>query len=292
MQKINFLATDNLELTGFLYTKKSEIKSKDVILSIHGMATNCFKKREDVLIEKVLEKNMDFFAFNNRGSELVKYCKKDGKSTIAGTSYENIFESYHDILGAILELKKLGYENIFIQGHSLGATKTVYVYNKLLEGNNEIINNIKGIILLSLTDIPTATKFYLQEKFDNYLEYAEDKKQSGKGLEIMPQDAFIHPISVNTFLIYAKYYKDIDFAKYTRDNEFEVLNRIMVPIFMRWGNDRELILQKAEDLVSLVDEKIVNSKKDIDYIDGANHNYLGKEEIVAEQIIEFISNIR
>lgn len=292
MRKIDFLATDKLQLTGFLYTKNKEMKSEDIVLSIHGMATNCFKKREDILIQKALENNIDFFVFNNRGSELVKYCKKDGKSIIAGMSYENIFESYCDILGAILELKKIGYKNIFIQGHSLGATKTVYAYNKLLKENDEVISSIKGLILLSLIDIPTATKFYLKDNLSNYIKYAETKKQEDKGLQMMPQDAFIHPISVNTFLIYAKYYKEIDFANYTNENEFEILNKIKVPIFMRWGNDKELILEKAEDLVSLLNNKILNNKKDISYIEGANHNYIGKEEIVAEQIIKFISSIR
>ena len=34
---------------------------------------------------------------------------------------------------------------------------------------------------------------------------------------------------------------------------------------------------------------IINDKKDIDYIDGSNHSYEGKEELVAKQIIKFIN---
>lgn len=66
-------------------------------------------------------------------------------------------------------------------------------------------------------------------------------------------------------------------------------NNIDVPLFMRWGNDKEMILQKADELVALVNNLIINEKKDIDYIEGSNHSYNGKEEIVAEQIIEFIN---
>ena len=58
---------------------------------------------------------------------------------------------------------------------------------------------------------------------------------------------------------------------------------------MRWGNDKEMIIQKADELVSLVNNIIINDKKDIDYIYGSNHSYDGKEELVAKQIIEFIN---
>ena len=48
-------------------------------------------------------------------------------------------------------------------------------------------------------------------------------------------------------------------------------------------------ITKADELVSLVNNIIINDKKDIDYIDGSNHSYEGKEELVAKQIIEFIN---
>jgi len=81
---------------------------------------------------------------------------------------------------------------------------------------------------------------------------------------------------------------EINFAKYGEDTEFEVLNKITVPIFMRWGNQNEMMIQKAEELVLLMNDSILNLNKDIDFIDGADHGYTGKEEILAQQIIKFI----
>ena len=107
----------------------------------------------------------------------------------------------------------------------------------------------------------------------------------------MPKEAFIHPISVKTFLRYAKYNKDIDFAGYGRDNKLEKLNNIDIPLFMRWGNVNEIINLPANELVDLMNEKILNNKKDINFIDGATHNYRGKEEILAEEILKFIQNV-
>ena len=288
MEKVDFLATDGIELSGILYNGKE--KNKKIILSIHGMASNCMKTRDTIIAKYANENNIDYFCFNNRGSEIVKYISKNinGKKEkqLAGTAYEDVLESYEDIVGAILKLKELGYKDIYLQGHSLGCTKIVYTYNELLEEKEtDILNSIKGVILLSLIDIPMAIKVYTGEKFEKYLKLAEEKENK---LELMPTSSFIHPISVKTFLRYAKDNKEIDFARYGRDNELEKLNNIKAPLFMRWGNENEMILQKADELVSMVSNLIQNQNKDINYIDGANHSYNEKEEILAKEIIEFV----
>ena len=290
MEKIDFLATDGVDLSGILYNGQE--KTKKVILAVHGMTSNCFKKRDDIIAKIANENGIDYFCFNNRGSEIVKYIRKNinGKEEkqLGGTAYEDVLEGYEDIVGAILRLKELGYSDIYLQGHSLGCTKIVYTYNELLEEEeNDILDSIKGVILLSLVDIPMALKVYLGDKYEDYLKLAEEKEESNPK-DLMPRGAFIHPISVKTFLRYARDNKDIDFAKYGRDNNLEKLNNIKVPLFMRWGNDNEMILQKAEELVTIVSNIIDNPNKDIDYVDGANHGYHEKEEIVARDIVEFI----
>ena len=77
-------------------------------------------------------------------------------------------------------------------------------------------------------------------------------------------------------------------AKYSKeDDEFEVLNKIEIPLFMRWGNINELIKREASNQVEFMRNKIKNNKKDIDFIDEANHSYDGKEQVLAEQICDF-----
>ena len=294
MELINFMATDGVNLEGILYKASSNISEK-IILSVHGMTSNCFKKRDIEIAKKANEKGIDYFAFNNRGSEIVKYIEKETEGQpakeLAGTAYEDVLEGYEDIVGAIIKLKKLGYKNIYLQGHSLGCTKIVYTYNELINNDEtEILENIKGVILLSLVDIPMALKVYLRDNFKQYLDYAEKLERENKICEMMPRESFIHPISVKSFLRYARDNKDIDFANYGKDNELEKLNNIQVPLFMRWGNDNEMIIQQADELSTMVNNIITNENKNIDYIDGANHSYTGKEKELAEQIVEFVLN--
>ena len=294
MKKIKFLATDGIILNGLLY--ESNQNTEKVILAVHGMSSNCFKDRDEVISKYANDNNIDYFCFNNRGSELVKYIRKDidGKQEkiLGGTAYEDVLNGYEDIVGAILKLKELGYTNIYLQGHSLGSTKILYTYNELKEENDDILQNIKAVILLSLIDISNVLRNYLGEEFDKYLQIAEDNEQQGKILELMPKEAFIHPISVKTFLRYAKNNKEIDFARYSQeDYEFKELNNISVPLFMRWGNKNEMIIQTPSELVNKLNNSIKNKNKDINYIDGADHGYNKKEEILANQIITFLKKI-
>lgn len=293
IEKIFFQATDGLELVGLLH--KGEKKTKKVIISVHGMTSNCLKKRDDVIANTVTENAIDFFSFNNRGNGVQVYSSKEingeyKKQTI-GTAFEDVEESYFDICGAILEMKKHGYEDIYLQGHSLGCTKIVYTHEKMKKEKNELHKNIKAIILLSLVDIPRSQRVYLGEKYDEVMQIAINNEKEGNLDKLMPKQSFIHPISTKTYLRYFRDYAKIDFAKYyDKDYTYPELNNIEVPLFMRWGNVYELIEQDAKDLVDIMNKKIKNKNEDINYIDGADHGYTNKYDILAKQILDFLMN--
>lgn len=285
---INFNATDGIILDGII--NKCENDTDKILIQIHGMTSNCFKKREKIISNKVSNLNIDTLCFNNRGSEIIKYCKKEtGEKILQGTAYENIEDSYFDILGAIRYVVELGYKSIYLQGHSLGSTKIVYVYNRLLEENNPYLRYIKSIILLSLVDIPDMLKTFTPKEF---IDLANNMEMENKLEELMPFECSIHPFSVRTYLKYIKYYENIDFARYSDENyDYEKINNIKVPLFMRWGNNKELIKQNANDLINILKNKLLNNQLNINYIDGANHSYNGNEELLAKEIYDFLAKI-
>lgn len=287
LERIYFNTEDNIELVGLLETPKN--KTNKVVISIHGMQSNCLKKREDILSRSISNSGTAYFAFNNRGYELMTYTKQtNGKKVLNGGSvYEDVLDGYYDIKAAITKMLELGFSEIYLQGHSLGCTKIVYTYNKLRQENN--VNYIKGIILLSLVDIPDCQKYDLGDKYDDILEYAENKEKEGKQQELMPTESFEHPISVKSYLRYFKYNQELDFARYNDENfNFKELNNIQIPLFLRWGNVHELVIQDLDILIMKLKSKINNKNLNIGYVDGADHGYTGKEEILANQIIRFI----
>lgn len=285
---IDIQATDGVILNGLLHKNHS----KKMIIATHGMGSDCFKERERIIAEEANLIGIDYLTYNNRGSYLMRnlFQEVDGKREriLQGTSFEDVEEGCFDMKGAIQKMVELGYQEIYLQGHSLGATKTLYTYTKMRKENDPLLQYVKGIILLSLIDIPRVLALYSNGKYQEYQQYAEEKEKEGKLLEFMPLNSFIKPISVKSYLKYTKYYQNFDFAKY-HDAEFafEELNAIQVPLFMRWGNVNEMIEQKAEDLVKLLNEKIKLKEKDINFIDGADHNYSGKERVLAKEIVQF-----
>lgn len=287
LERVYFNTEDEIELVGLL--ERPTNPTKRVVISVHGMQSNCLKRREDILSKEISNAGVAYFAFNNRGAELMTYTRKTTGEKIlnGGSVYEDVLDGYYDIKGAINKMLELGYTDIYLQGHSLGCTKIVYTYNKLKNENN--VKNIKGIMLLSLVDIPDCQKYDLGDKYMKMMKYAENKEKEGKLNDLMPIESFDHPICVRSYLRYFKYNKDIDFARFwDKDYNFKELNNIQIPLFLRWGNVHDLVLQNLSNLIEILKSKIQNEKLDIGYIDGADHGYTGKEETLAKEIISFI----
>lgn len=287
LERVYFNTEDEIELVGLL--ERPTNPTKRVVISVHGMQSNCLKRREDILSKEISNAGVAYFAFNNRGAELMTYTRKTTGEKIlnGGSVYEDVLDGYYDIKGAINKMLELGYTDIYLQGHSLGCTKIVYTYNKLKNENN--VKNIKGIMLLSLVDIPDCQKYDLGNKYVEMMEYAENKEKEGKLNDLMPIESFDHPICVRSYLRYFKYNKDIDFARFwDKDYNFKELNNIQIPLFLRWGNVHDLVVQNLDDLIKFLKSKIQNKKLDIGYIDGADHGYTGREETLAKEIISFI----
>lgn len=291
IQKLFFKTQDLAELVGLLHQGENTNK---VVIAVHGMTSDCLKRRDDIIAKTMVANNIDYFTFNNRGHDVMSYLGKEMQGVYAkqksGTAYEDVKDSYYDIKAAIDEMLALGYEEIYLQGHSLGCTKIVYTYNKMKRKNEEkYLNAIKSIMLLSLIDIPRAQEVHLAGKYNYMLNLAMEKEKHGEQEQLMPEEAFIHPISVRTYLRYFKENQDIDFAKYSDENyTFPELNNITVPLFMRWGTVFEMIEQPANELVEMMNKKITNPSKDINCITGANHGYTDKEQELADEMLKFL----
>lgn len=78
IEKVYFELEDKLELFGLLHLPQE--KTDEVVISIHGMQSNCFKKREDILSKEINKAGISYFAFNNRGTEIA--CYTDRKSVV------------------------------------------------------------------------------------------------------------------------------------------------------------------------------------------------------------------
>ena len=155
LERVYFNTEDEIELVGLL--ERPTNPTKRVVISVHGMQSNCLKRREDILSKEISNAGVAYFAFNNRGAELMTYTRKTTGEKIlnGGSVYEDVLDGYYDIKGAINKMLELGYTDIYLQGHSLGCTKIVYTYNKL---KNE--NNVKNINFLQKKELSNVSFHY------------------------------------------------------------------------------------------------------------------------------------
>ncbi len=295
LEKIYFDTEDSVELFGLLQRPDNNMGTDEIVISVHGMQSNCYKKREDILGDTINKSGIAYFAFNNRGTEIACYTKRtDGSKTLnGGCAYEDVLESYYDIKGAIDKMIELGYTKIHIQGHSLGCTKIVYSYNRLKNENYNNLDKIKSVILLSWVDLVGLQKYDLGiEKYNEVLELAIQKEKNNQEMDLLPRDSFDHPISVKSYLRYYRDNRDIDFARFSdKEYDFKEINNIKIPLFLRWG-EKDLVIQSLDELIEFLKLKINNDKLDIDYIKDTDHGYTNKEEVLGKEIVGFINTSR
>jgi len=110
---VRFEAADGVMLAGLLYEAR---RSTNAIAWLHGMGGSVFEsKRTNELARAFTARGFAFFPFNNRGAR-------------GGMAHEQIRDCVPDIDGAIRELRRRGYTDITLAGHSTGANK-IAVYD-------------------------------------------------------------------------------------------------------------------------------------------------------------------
>ena len=288
ISKVYFNTDDGLRLIGLLH-EPEDIKTNIVMISVHGVTSNCLNYRDEIIADKLTENNIAYFTFDNRGHDVLNTYDSLQNMNYQGSCAEDVKDSYFDIKAAINCMLSKKFNKIILQGHSMGCTKVVYTFNKFIEnGEEDILKYICGVSLLSMVDVPGYLELVLRENYDKVIQMLKIMKEKGKGDKILALENF-PPVKPNTILNFEKN-TELDFFKYTDSNyKFEKLYNIKVPLFMRWGNSNELITIPAKDLVEIIKKRMINKKIDIDFIDGANHSYKNKEKVLSEQIINWIT---
>ena len=113
IQIAHFKSEDKINLTGIIY--RNEKETDKILISVHGMVSNCLKRRDEEIANKIGNIGIDLLAFNNRGHDIANYTKKpNGEKVISGTAFEDAEDGYYDIVGAIKYALEKGYKEIVI----------------------------------------------------------------------------------------------------------------------------------------------------------------------------------
>ncbi len=281
---VRIMSTDEIEQPGILFTPKDS--TNKIVIHVHGLNGNFYENRFlDVLAKTYTEKGYAFLSFNNRGRDFITELFKGDGFTIVGGSLERFKDCILDIGGVVNWVKKKGYNEIILEGHSYGCNKILYYYSLKKDAK------IKKIVLLAPCDIPSESKKFLSEE-----EYEIAKKESTKLVNSHRENELIDfSIMANGKIAAGTYYYDFlpggenDFIRYAdgKNSKSKVLNSIDIPTLVIFGNADECVLTQPIDIV--VDYLNNNiSDCNIQIIKGADHSYTNRydqlEEIIADNI--------
>ena len=192
-QIVQVVTSDNLYLQGFF----APSQRKTAVLHIHGFEGNFYENKfAQVLADKLENGNITFLTVNTRGS---------GKIKTVGARYELLEEANEDIDAWINFLAKNGYDNIILQGHSLGTYKAVRYF---LTGRNK--NLVKKLILLAPFDKKGMLKVAGYAPIDKLLNKAQRIVAAGKGDEMITDEFDSIVVSYKTYM---SWYKQDDLGR-------------------------------------------------------------------------------
>ena len=204
-----------------------------------------------------------------------------------GEANERFEECVLDIDAWIQLLKKKGYNQMILQGHSLGSAKVAYYCSKK---PNPMI---KGIVLASPPDMLGLVRVEKEKQnFERDDAQARELVSQGKG------KTFLTSLIWGCFIKSAESYLDqfgenskSDVFPILRNGAFKELESIPSPIYAFYGGkDDSNIFSPKKDLEVLA--KHFTSKKSRTAVIGtASHVYFNHEKQVAKEITDWLKTL-
>ena len=277
--------SDGLYLHGYYVPSDNK---KTVILHVHGFEGNFYENNFVHIMANELEREeIGFLTVNTRGNGRdTDFNTISGEYKRVGARYELLENAHLDISAWLEFLEREGYQEIILQGHSLGTMK---VSRYLFEG--EYKDKISKIILLSPFDKKGLMIASGRKEIDKLIIKAKEKIEQGKGDELTPPELDDITLSYKTFI---SWYKQDDLGRVfdfcTPGYDFPTLKKIGIPTKIIVGSKDEYFhvtdFEHPEKAMSLMLKHLPNAQGKI--IDGALHSYKGYEKILSQEIIAFV----
>lgn len=285
---IKLKTEDNIELVGMIYEPVK--KTNKIVVHVHGLAGNFYENGfVDYQAKSYTDNGYSYIALNNRGNgyltELIKKENDKIQYVNGGAAFELFEESYLDIDCVIKYVLGLGYNDMFLQGHSYGCDKVISYYFK-----SSKLANIKSIILLAPCDVVEEFKMFIGDEYDEYIEkckkaIADNTPEKIIENKLFPPMGFSSKTFINNFATGSRAnifrYRDL---KYISDD----LKSIEIPVLVQIGeNDNNVLVVNKNDITDYLNNNISNLE--LKYIKDSNHGYINHEEEMCKNCIDFLN---
>jgi pimeloyl-ACP methyl ester carboxylesterase len=288
---VHFDATDGVGLAGLLYEPRRAAKRAVIWLHGTGGASIFDAKRINGLARELVARGLAFFPFNNRGAHLVRRLRKGDKRIGGGMAYEVIRDCVFDIDGAVRELRRRGYRELHLAGHSTGANK-IAVYD-----HHKPRNPIRRYVLLGGGD--DTGLLYAQlgaSRFQRALELARARIKERRGHELVPPRISPMMLSWRSFYDMANpngdynvfpFYETMTGIRLGTRPRFRHVRAIRKPSLYVYGDRDEFSFGDVPRCVSILADH-VGPNAEIVVMEDADHGFTGREKELGELIAWFL----
>ena len=291
---VRFEATDGVTLSGLLYAPPRSAPSR-VVIYLHGTGgSSVFDSgRTNLLAQQFTDAGYVFFPFNNRGSHLVRRLKAGGRSHFGGSAFELIRDAVHDVDGAIREMRRRGYRDLTLVGHSTGANK-IAVYQRKKPRNAAR----RYVLLAGGDDTGNLYDAFGPVKFKKILQQAGSLARRREGNCLAPFEVAGQMMSWRS--IYDMMNPDGDYnvfpflevmrgVRLGRKLPFGTLKTLRKPTLMVYGDRDEYCYGDVHGCVSSMAATLAgNPNIELAIMNDADHGFSGRESELVELIVNWI----
>ncbi|HUP59687.1 MAG TPA: alpha/beta hydrolase [Thermoanaerobaculia bacterium] len=284
---VRFPAGDGVELAGLLFEPRR--RTTRVAIFIHGMGGSFEPERSNIFARVFTAAGIAFFPFNNRGSYLVR--RLGGGQ--AGMAHELIRDCVPDLDGAIRELRRRGYRDITLIGHSTGANK-IAVYD-----SRKRRNFAKRYVLLAGGDDTGLMYGPLgPRRFAKALEKARAMIHARRGDELVPHSVTHLTMSWRSFYDMCNPNGDYNVFPFlevlrgirlSRRPRFRHVRAIRKPTLVLYGDRDESCYGDVPACVAALAAAIGPKPNfELAIMKDADHGFSGRQAEVAEIILRWM----
>lgn len=286
---IRFDTADEVSLAGLLFEPRRA--SASAVIFIHGTGgSSVFESRRTSALAAAFNgEGVAFFPFNNRGSQIVRRAGAE----LGGFGFERIRDCVADLDAAIAVLKRRGYRDITLVGHSTGANK-IAVYN-----HYKPRNSARRFVLLAGGD---DTGLLYQQlgaaRFRRALVTARERIRGRRGDEIAPSAISKLPMSWRSFYDMANpdgdynvfpFLEVMQRVRLSRRPRFRYLRELRKPSLFLYGANDEYCFNDVPRCVAILDEALgPRPNIELAIMADADHGFGGKEAELAQVIVNWM----
>ncbi|MGH2459314.1 MAG: alpha/beta hydrolase [Chloroflexota bacterium] len=270
-------AEDGLLLEGAVIRPGTESRQPLPIVWIHGLTGKFYSPSVVKIGRGLAERGYTFVTGNNRGHDFGAVCRtSDGQRMIQGGGWERFDESPRDVAAWVSFAVGLGFGDVALLGHSLGALKVCYYQAERQDPR------VAGLIAAS----PPLRAGNLNAEI---LAKARQLVEEGRGMDLLPWESF--PAGAGTHSAQTYVNRDqVNIDVYGWQKSDPEVSEVRCPLLAFFGTEEAWVGSAAE--LEIIRKNATRAARVTTHLfEGADHSYTGHEAEVAATVGEWVAGL-